>query len=389
MNVSGAYDSNIASFSNNSESMTSWLFAPSIGISEYRPKFALQANYNGGLGINQRLSNSNTYSQTASADILYQLASHWQLHAKDTFSYSANPFSSYFTVVGQPSPNNPNPVSYIPFANTSQNTGEMDVSVQLSRYDTLTFTGNEFFRRYSNFNQNYDFQVGLQNMISYTGGGNYSHRFSPRVSAGAGYSFQSLDFSHGQQRSGTSTVQLFANYQLNKSWSISGWIGPQHISSKTTLLTIFGYYTLVQSAWSAAGGANVGWQGLRDSFTAGFTKEVSDGGGYLATTVMYAVNAGYRRKLSARWDGTASMQWGNNISFASSNLSKFFPNRSYTLLQIYGNLSRTLTRRLTASLQYGYTHQNQTNLYINGTPYYSDNRVSFSLQYIWNHPLGR
>lgn len=390
MNIQGAYDTNIAAFSYKTQPMTSWLFSPMIGITQYKPKLALQLNYNGGLGVYQQLPNSDSYSQTGSVDILYQLASHWQVHAKDTYSYTANPFGSYFTVVGQPSPSYPNPVTYVPFATTQQNMGELDLATQLSRYDTLTFTGNESFRRYSNYSGSYNFQIGLQNMISYIGSANYSHRFSPKYSGGVGYSFQSLDFSHGQQRSGTSTIQFFASWQINRSWSVSGWIGPQYISSKTRILTFFGYATLLQDAWSAAGGVNLGWQGLRDSFTFGFNKQVSDGGGYLATTVMYALNAAYRRKLAARWDAVGTMQWGNNISFAASNLdSRLFPNRSYTLMQVYAILNREITRRLTGSLQYGFARQTQDNIYPLGAPSYNDNRFSFSLQYTWNHPLGR
>ena len=111
-------------------------------------------SYDGGLGIYQQLANSNTYSQTGAADILYQLSSRWQVHANDRYIYSADPFGSYFTHHRAASPNNPNPNTYVPFANTEQNMAELDLSNQLSKYDTLTFTGNETFRRYSNYASN-------------------------------------------------------------------------------------------------------------------------------------------------------------------------------------------------------------------------------------------
>jgi hypothetical protein len=390
LNVLGAYDTNIAAFSNRTQSMTSYLISPIIGLTQNRDKWSLNLNYNGGLGIYQQLPNSDTYSSNASADFLYQLARRWQLHAHDVYTYSADPFGSYYTITGQPQPNYPNPTTYVPFATTNQNMATLDLADQISKYDTLTFTGTESFRRYSNYSGSYNFQVALQNMISYEGGANYSHRFSPRYSAGVGYNFQSMDFSHGQQRSGTSTIQFFGSYQISRSWSLSGWIGPQYISSKTIFQYAPGRYAiLLQNDWSAAGGVNVGWQGLRDSFTAGFTKEVSDGGGFLATTVMYSVNGAYRRKLAARWDGTASMQYGHNDSFAASQLSSFFPTRNYTLLLANFSLNREITQRINAVLQYGYIRQTQKNIYLTGTPDYNDNRISISIQYNWNHPLGR
>jgi hypothetical protein len=392
MTVSAAYDTNIAAFSTKTLSQTSYLFAPHIAITQYRPKLGLSVSYDGGLSVYQQLSNSNTYSQTASADVLYQLASHWQAHAVDHYSYSANPFGSYFTIIGQPTLNYPNPVTYVPFAATNQNIAELDIANQLGRNDTLTFNGSESFRRYSNYSNNYTFQAGLLNMISYSGGANYSHKFSARLSAGAGYNFQSLDFNHGQQRSGISSMQFFVNYQLTRSWSVSGWMGPEYVSSKTIIQYLPGRFaTLYQNSWSPAGGLNIGWQGLRDSFVAGFSKQVSDGGGLLATTIVYSMNAAYRRKLGPRWDGLASVQYGNNNSFAASNLNRrFFPDRKYTVTQIYGQLNREITPRITASLTYGYVYETQKNIYIVGAaPNYNESRVSASIQYNWNHPLGR
>lgn len=391
MNIQGAYDTNIATFATKRLPQASYLFAPHIGFSQYRPKMALNVAYDGGLGVYQQLSNSNTYSQTGSADILYQISSRWQGHANDRYSYSADPFGSYFTVIGQPQPNNPNPNVYVPFANTQQNFGQLDLSNQLSKYDTLTFTGTESFRRYSNFSNNYTFQGGLFNMIAYSGGANYSHRLSAQLSVGGGYNWSSLDFAHGQQRSGISSIQGFVNYQLNRSWSVSGWAGPQHITAKTIIVYFNQYAILYQADWVPAFGLNIGWQGYRDSVTLGASRQVSDGGGLLATTTVYNANAAYRRKINARWDGVLSFQYGFNASFAASNLNKqLFPNRTYSILQSALQLTRQITPALQANLTYIYIRETQKNIYFqNAYPLYNDSRMQVSLQYTWNHPLGR
>ncbi len=391
MTLQAVYDSNIATFSPQRESQNSYLVLPHIAISQYRPDLALNFSYDGGLGVYQQLPNSNTYSQTATADILYQMSSHWQGHLSDRYSYSADPFGSYYTVIGQPTPNNPNPNIYIPFTTTQQNFGTADLSVQLSKYDTITVTGGESFRRYSNYASSYVFQTGLYNLISYSGGANYSHLFSAQLSAGGGYNWTSLDFSHGQQRSGISAFQGFVNYQLNKSWSLSGWAGPEYITAKTILIVSNYYYILYQNDWVPAFGANIGWKGYRDSVTLGASRQVSDGGGLLATTTVYNANAAYRRKLTAKWDGVLSFNYGFNASFAASELNKqLFPNRTYSVLQSALQLSRQLTRQVSASLWYAYVRETQKNIYFNGsTPSYFDNRIWISLQYNWNHPLGR
>jgi len=390
-NFETAYDTNIAAFGTQTLSQTSYYLGPHIGLSQYRPRLALNLSYDGGLAVYPQLSNSNTYGQTGTADILYQLSSHWQAHASDRYIYNANPFGTYFTIIGQPSPNDPNPNTYVPFAITNQNLVEADLSYQMNRYDTLTFSGSETFRRYSNYGGTYTFQTGLYNLISWNGGANYSHKFSAQLSAGGGYNWTSLDFSHGQQRSGISAFQAFVNYQWTKSFSISGWAGPEYITAKT-LIPYFGQvYTLLQDNWEPAFGLNLGWQGLRQSFTAGLSRQVSDGGGLLATTTVSSVNGAYRRKIGQKLDGVATVSYGNNASFAASNLNRqLFPDRKYTLLQTIFQVNRPITRQVTGTLGYSYIRETQKNIYVvNAATVYTDNRIWFNLQYTWNHPLGQ
>jgi hypothetical protein len=390
-NFEAAYDSNVSAFGTQSLSQVSYFLGPHIGIVQIRPKMALNFSYDGGLGIYEKLSNANNFAQTGTADLIYQFTSHWQGHASDRYTYNANPFGAYFTIVGQPSPSDPNPNTYVPFAITNQNLVEADLSYQMNRYDTITFNGSETFRRYSNYGSNYTFQGSLYNLISFSGGANYSHKFSAKLSAGGGYNFTSLDFSHGQQRSGISALQAFVNYQVNKSWSVSGWAGPEYITAKT-LLAFFGQtYTLLQADWVPAFGLNLGWQGQRQSFFGGISRQVSDGGGLLATTTVWSGNLGYRRKLTAKMDGTATASYGNNASFAASNLNRqLFPDRKYTLLQTTFQANRPITRQVMGTVAYSYIRETQKNIYVaNAATIYNDNRIWFNLQYTWNHSLGQ
>jgi hypothetical protein len=391
MYVEAAYDTNLAAFSTQHLSEMSYLVGPHIGITQYRSRLGLNLSYDGGLGVYTRLANSNTYSQSFTGDIVYQLSSRWQAHGSDRYIYSANPFGAYYTIVGQPSPADPNPNLYVPFAITNQNDATLNLSDQLTQYDTITFTGDQTSRRYSNYSNSYTFLSGLYNLISYSGGANYSHQFSAQFSAGGGYTFTSLDFSHGQQRSGISSFQGFASYQLSQSLSLSGWAGPEHITAKTIIFYRGRYYTLLQADWVPAFGVSIGWQGSRQAFTTGISRQVSDGGGLLATTTAYTVNLAYRRKISARWDGIVSGMYGDNISFAASNLNKqLFPDRKYTLLQGIVQLNRQITPQLSAQLLYNYIRETQKNIYFaNATGSFNDNRFSILLQYTWNHPLGQ
>ena len=390
-NAQGAYDTNIAAFSSKRQSQASWLIGPHFSISQYRAQLGWNFSYDGGLGVYDQLSNSNTYTQTASADLLYQINSRWQAHASDRFTYTANPFGSYYTIVGTPTPDNPNPNVYVPFAISNQNQVGLDLADQLNRYDTLTFNGSEYYRRFSNYAQSGVYATGLYNTISFSGGANYSHRFSAKLSAGGGYEWTSLDFSHGAQRSGISALQGFINYKLNKSFAISGFAGPDYITAKT-LLPYFGrVYVLAQADWVPSFGLNLTWQGLRNAAALGLSRQVSDGGGLLATTTVYALNGSWHRQLTARWAGTLYTAYSNNASFAASQLNQqLFPVRKFTLLTGGITFDRPLTQRATAHLSYAYIRETQRLIYLPpSTGTYDDNRVSLQITYILNKPLGR
>src|SRR5664279_364623 len=112
-----AFDSN--GYPNTSGSQNRWLTnaGASLKLQQFFPKFSWRLGYSGGLQIYNQLSgpgnsSTNRYSQSANADIIWQLSRHWQLLANDNFIDSADPFDSYLTIPGAPTANNPNAVAY-------------------------------------------------------------------------------------------------------------------------------------------------------------------------------------------------------------------------------------------------------------------------------------
>ena len=229
-------------------------------INSYHPKWVFSFGYSGTMNIDPQQTNYNYFGQNGNASILYQFAPHWQIQASDRYTYSSNPFDSYFIYSGTPLPNQPNPVYYSPALQTQQNTATLELSDQLTRVDTLTFTGDASFRRYSNYTTTATPVNSLFNVESYGGGANYMHQFSPRLTLGGGYSFTSLDFGHGYQRSGINQMQFIADYKLSPSMVVSGFIGPEHVSAKDTI-NFFGFlFTVHQSSWTPAGGVTFTWK---------------------------------------------------------------------------------------------------------------------------------
>jgi outer membrane protein assembly factor BamA len=312
------------------------------------------------------------------------LSQHWQLLGNDGFTYSANPFDSYLSTPGIPTMNNPNPVSYYPLTQFTQNLGLLTLTDQLSKVDTLTFTGSENLRRTSTYNLLT--AVPFYNLISYGGRAAFSHQFSARLSLGAGYDYNSLDFGHGQQRSGIQTISMTVDYLIRPNMSISGWVGPEHTGTKTVVgIPVQGqifYFITHDTLWSTSAGANFSWRGRRDSVQAGFSRQVSDGGGIIATSQVNVINGSYRRSLTQKMDLTVGARYLHDVSTSVAS-------RSYNNTGLNAGLNYKLAKSLNATAQYSYLHQTQSNTILLGSGNYNSNIVGVTINYTWDHPLGR
>ena len=388
-----AVDSN--GYPNTNGSQTRWLtnVGASIKLQQYLPKFSWNLGYTGGLQIYNQLSgpsnsSTNRYSQTATAGFIWQLSRHWQLLANNSFVESADPFDSFVTIPGTPTANNPNAVAYLPLTQFLQNMGIVTLTNQLTKRDTLSFTGTAQLRRTSTYNT--VTTVPFYNLTSYGGRFNYSHQMSARLSLGGCYDYNSLDFGKGQQRSGIHTIQFTVDYLLQPNMTISGWIGPQYTSTKTEVFfpnpfpppaTIF-LGESHDSFWSTAAGLNFGWRDKRNAVRAGYSRSISDGGGITATSQVNTVDATYSRQLARKWTGLVGGRYLNSTSTTQQNrkFSNYFLNAGATY---------QITKSFTATADYARIHQSQSNAFVINSGTYNDNRVGVTISYQWSHPLGR
>lgn len=367
-----------------------WLYnvAPSIGIQQFRPRISWNVGYSAGLqiftqpGVNGSSGNNNYLFQRANGGFLWQMSPHWQMKGDETFVHSANPFDNYLTRVGTPTQNNPNPVTYYPLTTATLNQALLTLSNELTKVDTLTFTGTQNYRNTSTYNLLTS--VPFYNLTSYAGTASYAHRFSPKLKLGAGYNYRSLDFGTGQERSGIQTIQMTGDYLFRPNMSISGWIGPEHTSTKTTVfIPILGQsITQYSSSWSTSLGVNFGWQGVRNSFRAGFTRSVLDGGGIVGTSQVNNFNASFRRQLTAKMDLSVGALYFHDVSILATS-------RSYNSSNFNAGLNYKFSKSWKADVRYTYVRFNRSQAFLIHSSSYSDNLFGASISYSWRHPLGR
>ncbi|MGA2904868.1 MAG: hypothetical protein ABSD98_13615 [Candidatus Korobacteraceae bacterium] len=373
------------------------LFNSGINIVEARSKVLVSLGYNVGISTSSA-SVYGTYTnlnQAANAHIIWALAKRWQFRLKDNYFYSDDPFEPFLTYLGDPTPNNPNPVVYFPLAVLEQNIGTGDLTYLLGPHDLIDFTGGESLQRYlrglpgaglGGYNPG-----ALWNSFSYSGGAFYQHVFGPKLNAGTGYMFSALDFGHGQSRAGVQLFQTYASYRLSSRMTVSAWVGPELTGTKDIVpLACFPSGCLVvvehNSYLDVAEGGTFSWSAAHNnSFGAQYAHSITNGGGLFGAVRYYQATATYGRPLSRTWSVAAGFLYGN-----SNSVSQY--QGAYYLHSAQGTVSfaRAINRAWNLSTYYVYIHQKDNYYGTLGLPStVISSGAGITLQYAWNHSLGR
>ncbi len=383
LGASVGYDTNAAVFSPQTYSQVLGILSPSVQLTQTRPRLTWNAGVVGGLTMSSVPGYYSTANPSANAGFLYQISQRWQLNVSDTYLYTSDPFRQYTVYSGSPTYNQPNPTVYAPLVTSQSNNGVVDLTYEIGAHDSVTLTGTQNLLRYLHSS------YSTYNLVGYGGVSQYQHVFSPRFSAGGGYSFTALDFGHGQSRSGIQMIQAFATYLISPNMSVTGWVGPEYTATKNLvpiICTPSGCFIEVfhNQDWNTAFGGNFGWHDRRNAMVLRFSKAISDGGVLFGIVQLYQVNAYYIRQLNARWSSSLSILYGNNTGFSTR-----FQAQHLNSFSGYASVTRQLTPTLSATGQYAYFYETQKNLIGAVTPKWIDNRFQFTLQYTWGHSLGR
>jgi hypothetical protein len=367
-----------------------------LNIVQARPTFMWSLGYNGGISTTTG-SVYSTYSnlnQAVNAHIIWAFAKRWQFRFKDNYFYSDDPFQPFFTFLGAPAPNNPNPVIYFPQTVLEQNQGTADITYMLGAHDTIDVYGAESFQHYLRGipTSSGVYNPGsLWNSTTYSGGSFYQHLFSPRLSAGTGYIFTAMDFGHGQSRAGVQTFQTFVNFKISPRMTISGWVGPERTGTKDVVPLICfpsGCLVEVQHSvyWNVAEGATFSWAAPHgNSFGAQYSHSITNGGGLFGAVRFYQAVATYNRLLNRNWNFAAGFLYSNSVSIST------YSGQSYLhSVQGTATFSRKINQDWNLSTYYALIHQDQ-NYYGNlGVPTsVLTSGIGLTVQYSWNHSLGR
>jgi hypothetical protein len=361
------------------------MIVPRIEIRQNRERWSLDFAYSPGITINQNLGEQNQFAHSLGFSTNYRLSPHVSVQLRDNFAKTNNLFVGLFGNTPGPGPLQQSNSSVItPLADSTSNNSGVGLTYQFSASSLVGVSGNYHFVNYGSV-AGTSGSSGLIDSRSASAAGFYAHRFSNRHWLGATFNFQQLMFDPG----GRTTIHRilgFYSLTLGSHMTLSLWAGPQYSTSFISNVPVPQPNTgtlALPSQWSPAGGTVFDWQGSHTSLHAGYSRQISDGGGLAEAVTTQQGDAEIRRRLAARWTARAGGAYARNNPLHT--LSATAPLRSF---QGNAGIEYRITDNLGANVFYGRQQQRyEYSLLPSATA--NQNRVWFSLSYAFDRPLGR
>ena len=378
VNVGAIYEDNPLLLSNGVESNTSETIFSNIRIEKSSSRMRWTLGYAGGLTVNQKITSQNQGSHNLNFDSQYRLSPHVNLRVAENFSLTTGFFDSGngTGVIGSGGPN----ASLIaPLSTQRSSMTIVETNYHFALNDLIGASGSFYDSHFTNV------PAGTQLTDSQTASGSafWLHRIFHGDWGGASYGFQRITFSPSGE---TRVHSFFAvdTLSISKRFTLSGFVGPQY--SENQGLAPGGLPISQSNNWSVAGGVEGGWRNQRTSVSAGFSRNISDGGGLLGAVRLQTVHGTFRRELVPGWAAAFTASHGTNqsliVPFATSASSINLTSAGVSLER---NVGKSIGLRL------GYSHDFQEQFGVPGSAQALDahrNRFFVTLSYQWAKPLG-
>jgi hypothetical protein len=378
VNVGTAYDDNPFLASNDATSNTSVSIFPNISIEETSSRIRWKLGYAGGLTINENLPNQNQDSQNLNFDSQFRLSPHVNLRVAENFSMITGFFDAGNGAIGSGGPN-ASLIAPLSTQRTSMTTVETNYHCALN--DLVGASGSFYDLHFTNV------QEGTELTDSQTASGSafWLHRIFHGDWGGASYDFQRITFSpDGETR--VNSILAVDTMGLSNRFTLTGFVGPQYLENQNQVLILGAPQVTRSNNWSVAGGIEGGWANQRTSMSAGFSRNISDGGGLLGAVRLQTVHGTFRRELVPGWAAALTASYGTNQSLiVPSATSPSSINLTSVGISLERNVGKSIGFRM------GYTHDFQEQFGLPApapTQNANRNRVFVTLSYQWAKPLG-
>jgi hypothetical protein len=384
VNVGAGYDDNALLGYGPQVGNTTFSVFPNIAIEQSTSRTRWSLGYRGGLTVNQRLSSRDQGSHDLNFDSEFRLSPHVNLRAAEDFSLTAGIFGTNTASAFQPGPGGSNGTLITPLANQRSSATVVETNYHFALKDIVGASGSLYDLHYS------DVTTGAGSLVDTRaagGAGFWLHELFRGDWAGISYRFQRLTF----DPSAETRVHSFAvvnTLNVSKTFTVSAFIGPEYSDNNGIAATGASAGQVSNfSGWSMAGGVEGGWQKERTSVTAGYSRQVSNGGGILGAVRLQDIHAAVRRELMPGWAATLGVIRGSNQGLTLISTTSA---ASIKATSVGASLERNIGRSLGFQIGYFHDFQNQSGSSIPAQNFDANrNRFSVTLSYQWAKALGR
>jgi hypothetical protein len=374
-----AFTDNMYMSTNDAASSFTYLIQPFISFAQATTRINWDASLGAGFIFYQHQSQEDQIAKNVRLDLSYRWTQHLTVRLTNAFAdttglYSASNPATSESGIGLVQQSN-NSLLVSPVQRTVSNSSLAELNYQFSSTSVAGVRGTFSLLDYPGSTSNTEFGP-LYNTQTYSGEAFYNHQISLGEWVGVSLRVQRLDTQPSDTHTDTASVLFLYALQPHSNVTLSFFAGPEYYDTPA----IAGVPTaglVVGPHWTPAVGTAFDWQGTNTSVAAGFSRQVSDGGGLYSAVTLQQVTASLRCQLTERQAIT--------LGFTQSQNQPLGTNQSYGGLSASANLEHLLTKNLV--LRLGYARQRQQLPPSQNTA--SANLAWVSIAYNFMHAFGR
>ena len=366
----------------------SYYVQPHINWTQITPRFTWNLGLNGGVIINNNLSDQNQAAENADLGASWRLTQHVTLRLDDTFTNVTGLFSSIGVQgTGVGTVEQGNSLLVPPSQRTLSNISLAEVSDQVGRNTVVGVRGTYWLLDYPSNPQSAQFGT-LYNTRAYSAEIFYDWRFAARQWFGATLRAQRFETLPSIAKTDVGGLILYYSFVPTNHITLTFFGGPEYSNTpETAALDALGFNGQGR-LWTSSEGATLNWEGGRTSGNVTFSRQLNDGGGLSSAVTLQSVSAKLRRQLSVHQN---EVQFGVSDSKSDPLLpgtSLSGPaavGASINGLTAFGLFQQRLARSFLVQLGYSWQRQDVPNTVTAA----DSNRVWFTVSYDFLKAIGK
>jgi hypothetical protein len=356
----GLYNSTTNSYSGDAR----YFVQPSVAFQRTFSTGNWTLSYTPGFSYSQDDTNNSQYTQNLAGDVSWKPTSRLQVHIRQDFSLTDNPFETVGRVdllPGLGGPLGPNYDGVLPNTKRTSIVSNLDLAYRLGEHTAIGMTGG--FQKYT-YDATTSSATGFPYVNSevFSGSAFLSHQFSSVLTTGVQLAYTDI-YSTGEQvaRTQATAPMLFVKLNPSLHTEITVFAGPEYARTREMVPGFVGPIIVTAPVyeyhWYPTFGGTVTWNGDRTAFDVQGQRRIANGGGVMAAVQSTSAGAAYRVRVSRKVLVQLRTNWSDE-----KGIGIIAGGSRFQSLWAGGGPVFELNRMFSLRGDVAYVHQSETNL---------------------------